>query len=193
MSGLANVVVVGAQWGDEAKGKIVDYLARDAAMVVRYAGGNNAGHTVTAGGVEYKFHLIPAGILNPKTVCVVSDGVVIDPAVMVREINDLTTRGVSVSNLKLSAGAHIILPYHTLLDELQEKSRGTARLGTTGRGIGPAYADKASRVGIRLGEFVDPSRFAGRLRSVLAEKNLLIEKVYGGEPLDADAILAEYT
>jgi adenylosuccinate synthase len=161
-------------------------------MVVRYAGGNNAGHTVTVAGVEYKFHLIPAGILHQKTVCVVADGVVIDPAVMVREINDLTARNVSVSNLKLSVSAHVIMPYHRILDDLQEKSRGADKLGTTGRGIGPAYADKAARVGIRLGEFVDPARFSSRLKAVLADKNALITKVYGGEPLDADAILAEF-
>jgi len=192
MAGLANVVVVGAQWGDEAKGKLVDFLARDAAMVVRYGGGNNAGHTVTADGIEYKFHLIPAGILNPKTICVVSDGVVIDPAVMCGEITGLIERGISVSNLKLSSSAHVILPYHTLLDALQEARRGDAKIGTTGRGIGPAYSDKAARIGIRLGEFVDPKRFPIRLRSVLDEKNSLIEKVYGGAPLDYAKILDEY-
>lgn len=192
MAGLANVVVVGAQWGDEAKGKIVDYLAREAAMVVRYAGGNNAGHTVTAGGIEYKFHLIPSGILNPKTVCVVSDGVVIDPAVMVKEIRGLVDREISVSNLMLSSSAHVILPYHRLLDQLQESQRGADKIGTTGRGIGPAYADKATRIGIRLGEFVDPVRFARRLKNVLVEKNALIEQVYGGEPFQLQAILDEY-
>jgi adenylosuccinate synthase len=193
MAGLANVVVVGAQWGDEAKGKLVDYLARDAAMVVRYGGGNNAGHTVTANGIEYKFHLIPAGILNPQTICVVSDGVVIDPAVMVKEIAGLIERGISVSNVKLSSSAHTILPYHMLLDALQEARRGDAKIGTTGRGIGPAYADKAARIGIRLGEFVDPTCFANRLRSVLDEKNALIEHVYGGAPIDFAAVLDEYT
>jgi adenylosuccinate synthase len=187
----SNVVVVGAQWGDEAKGKLVDYLALNATMVVRYGGGNNAGHTVTANGIEYKFHLIPAGILNPETVCIVSDGVVIDPGVMVKEINGLIGRGVDVSNLKLSSSAHVILPYHRKLDELQESRRGDGKIGTTGRGIGPTYADKATRIGIRLGEFVDPSRFESRLRAVLAEKNDLFA-VYGSEPLDADAILEEY-
>ena len=191
VSDRSNVVVVGAQWGDEAKGKLVDYLALNASMVVRYGGGNNAGHTVTANGVEYKFHLIPAGILNPDTVCVVSDGVVIDPGVMVKEIEGLISRGVQVSNLKLSSSAHVILPYHRRLDELQESRRGAGKIGTTGRGIGPTYADKATRIGIRLGEFVDPSRFEPRLRAVLAEKNDLFA-VYGAEPLDADAILAEY-
>lgn len=192
MAGTANVVIVGAQWGDEAKGKLVDYLAQDASMVVRYGGGNNAGHTVTTNGVEYKFHLIPAGILNPDIVCVVSDGVVVDPEVMVREITGLQARGVSVKNLKLSASAHVILPYHRLLDALQEKGRGDGKIGTTGRGIGPTYSDKAARIGIRLGEFVNPARFAIRLAAVLAEKNAIIQHVYGEPPLSVDAILAEY-
>ncbi len=189
---MANLVIVGAQWGDEAKGKIVDYLAREAGMVVRYGGGNNAGHSVTVGDVEYKFHLIPAGILNPETACVIADGVVIDPGVLVAEIEGLQARGVSVASLKISASAHVILPYHRRLDELEEARRGDNKIGTTGRGIGPAYADKATRVGIRMGEFVDPERFAARLRPVLAEKNALLTQVYGAEPLDAEAILAEY-
>jgi adenylosuccinate synthase len=189
---MANIVVVGAQWGDEAKGKIVDYLAREAEMVVRYGGGNNAGHSVMVGTTEYKFHLIPAGIVNGRTVCVVSDGVVIDPGVLVKEISHLTERGLDLSNLKISSAAHVILPYHRLLDDLEESRRGAEKLGTTGRGIGPAYADKAARIGIRMAELVDPERFATRLKTVLAEKNALIAAVYGHEPLDADAIIAEY-
>jgi adenylosuccinate synthase len=190
---MANIVVVGAQWGDEAKGKIVDYLAAQSSMVVRYGGGNNAGHSVTVGTEVYKFHLIPAGILNPAITCVIADGVVIDPRVLLSEIEGLRARGVSFDNLKISASAHVILPYHRLLDELQETQRGENKIGTTGRGIGPAYVDKAARVGIRMGEFTDPARFGARLRAVLAEKNVLLTKVYGAEPLDADAILAEYT
>ncbi|MCW3100071.1 MAG: purA [Chthonomonadaceae bacterium] len=190
---MANIVVVGAQWGDEAKGKIVDYLAAQSSMVVRYGGGNNAGHSVTVGTEVYKFHLIPAGILNPAITCVIADGVVIDPRVLLSEIEGLRERGVSFDNLKISASAHVILPYHRLLDELQETQRGENKIGTTGRGIGPAYVDKAARVGIRMGEFTDPARFGARLRAVLAEKNVLLTKVYGAEPLDADAILAEYT
>jgi len=189
---MANIVVVGAQWGDEAKGKIVDYLATQSSMVVRYGGGNNAGHSVTVGTEEYKFHLIPAGILNPAITCVIADGVVIDPRVLLTEIQGLAARGVSFDNLKISASAHVILPYHKLLDELQETQRGAGKIGTTGRGIGPAYVDKAARVGIRMGEFTDPARFEARLRAVLVEKNVLLTKVYGAEPLDADAILAEY-
>jgi adenylosuccinate synthase len=189
---MANLVIVGAQWGDEAKGKLVDYLAQDSAMVVRYGGGNNAGHSVTVGDVEYKFHLIPAGILNPETVCVVADGVVIDPGVLIAEIEGLKARGISMANLKISASAHVILPYHRRLDELEEAHRGDSKLGTTGRGIGPAYTDKAARIGIRMGEFVDPTRFEARLRAVLVEKNLLLTQIYGAEPLDAGTILAEY-
>jgi adenylosuccinate synthase len=190
---MANIVVVGAQWGDEAKGKIVDYLAREAEMVVRYGGGNNAGHSVMVGDTEYKFHLIPAGIINGATVCVVSDGVVIDPGVLIKEISGLIERGLDLSNLKISSSAHVILPYHRLLDELEEARRGAGKIGTTGRGIGPVYADKAARIGIRMGELVDPQRFASRLKTVLAEKNALISAVYGHEPLDADAIIAEYS
>lgn len=190
---MANIVVVGAQWGDEAKGKIVDYLAQHADMVVRYAGGNNAGHTVKVGDQEYKFHLIPSGILNPRTVCVIADGVVIDPGVLLIEIEGLRARGISMTNLKISSSAHLILPYHRLLDELSEVKLGSGKLGTTGRGIGPAYADKASRVGIRMGEFIDPIRFEQRLRAAIEDKNMLLTKVHGIAALDANEILAEYT
>jgi adenylosuccinate synthase len=189
---MANVVVVGAQWGDEAKGKIVDYLARDARMVVRYGGGNNAGHSVTIDGVLWKFHLVPSGILNPRVTCVVADGVVIDPVVLVKEIQDLRDRGVDASNLKLSAAAHVIMPYHRLLDTLEENRRGAEKIGTTGRGIGPAYADRAARHGVRMGDLVDPARMAKRLQSAVTEKNELLTKVYGAEPLDADAVIAEF-
>jgi adenylosuccinate synthase len=189
---MANFVVVGAQWGDEAKGKIVDYLARDSSMVVRYGGGNNAGHSVMVGTEEFKFHLVPCGILNPEVTCVIADGVVVDPGVLVKEIEGLKARNISVANLKISSSAHVILPYHRLLDELEEAQRGEDKLGTTGRGIGPAYADKAARTGIRMGEFVNPERFGARLRAVLEEKNRLLVNVYQVEPLDAEAILAEY-
>jgi adenylosuccinate synthase len=189
---MANVVVVGAQWGDEAKGKIVDYLARDARMVVRYGGGNNAGHSVTIDGVLYKFHLVPSGILNPRVTCVVADGVVIDPGVLVQEIQALRDRGIDVRNLKLSAAAQVIMPYHRLLDRLEELRRGDGKIGTTGRGIGPAYADRAARAGIRMGELVDPERIGPRLRAMIAEKNEILTKIHGAEPLDAEAVLAEY-
>ena len=134
---LANIVVVGAQWGDEAKGKIIDVLACNRAMVVRYGGGNNAGHSVTVGDVEYKFHLIPSGVLYEKVTCVIADGVVIDPGVLIKEMVGLEARGISMRNLKISGNAHLILPYHRILDSLEEERRGESKIGTTGRGIGP--------------------------------------------------------
>lgn len=189
---MANIVVVGAQWGDEAKGKLVDYLAQSASAVVRYGGGNNAGHSVTVGGVEYKFHLIPSGILNPDLECIISDGVVIDPGVLKKEIEGLQARGIKTDKLCLSSAAHIILPYHIELDKLQEAMRGADKIGTTGRGIGPAYADKMKRVGIRLGEFVNAARFRERLEVNLVHKNALIEGIFGGEALDFETVLKEY-
>jgi adenylosuccinate synthase len=190
---MANTVVVGAQWGDEAKGKMVDYLAQRAGMVVRYGGGNNAGHTVTVGGEVYKFHLVPCGILNPQADCIIADGVVVDPAVLLREMKELEERGHSVARLKLSANAHVIMPYHRLIDQLEEQRRADFALGTTGRGIGPAYQDKAARIGIRMHELVDPERFARRVREVVADKNLLLTRIYESEPLDPDAIIDEYS
>jgi adenylosuccinate synthase len=190
---MPNTVVVGAQWGDEAKGKIVDRLAQSASMTVRYGGGNNAGHTVVVNGMTYKFHLVPCGILNPDVICVIADGVVIDPAVLVEEMASLEARGHSIAHLKVSTNAHVIMPYHRLLDRLDEQRRGQTALGTTGCGIGPAYADKAARVGIRMHELIDPKRFPERVREQVAEKNLLLTRIYGVEPLDVDAILAEYS
>jgi adenylosuccinate synthase len=190
---MANIVVVGAQWGDEAKGKVVDFLSPQASMVVRYGGGNNAGHSVTVGKEEYKFHLIPSGILNPDLRCIIADGVVIDPGVLVQEIEKLEARGISLRNLKLSTAAHIILPYHRRLDELEEARRGENKIGTTGRGIGPAYVDKVARIGLRMGEFIDPARFEARLRTILADKNELFVKYYEVEPMEAEPILAEYS
>ncbi len=188
---MPNTVVVGAQWGDEAKGKVVDCLAQTARMVVRYGGGSNAGHTVTAGGETFKFHLIPCGILYPDVVCVIADGVVIDPAVLTEEIAGLHARGRTSDNLHISANAHVIMPYHRILDRLSEESKGDSALGTTGRGVGPAYADKSSRIGIRVHELIDPNRLASRLREQVADKNRIIQHVYGGEPLDADAVVSE--
>ena len=193
---MANTVVVGAMWGDESKGKLIDFLAHDKDVVVRWGGGSNAGHTVVvpnaAGGEdEYKLHLVPAGILHPNTLCVVADGVVLDPASFVGELTHLKGRGVACENLKISGNAHVVLPYHTLLDELEEKRKGSRALGTTGRGIGPAYQDKAARVGIRMREFVDPALFAERLSEALEFKNELLTKVYGVEPLSAEQILED--
>jgi adenylosuccinate synthase len=191
---MANTVVVGAMWGDESKGKLIDFLAHDKDVVVRWGGGSNAGHTVVVpnaegGEDEYKLHLVPAGILHPDTLCVVADGVVLDPASFVGELTHLKGRGVLCENLKISGNAHVVLPYHKLLDELEEKRKGSRALGTTGRGIGPAYQDKAARVGIRMREFVDPALFAERLSETLEFKNELLTKVYGVEPLSAAQIL----
>jgi len=190
---MANIVVVGAQWGDEAKGKIVDYLAPHADMVVRFGGGNNAGHSVTVGTELFKFHLIPSGILNPHLTCVIADGVVIDPGVLVTEIEGHMARGLSFENLRISLGAHLILPYHRLLDQLSEANLGADKIGTTGRGVGPAYTDKSARIGIRMAEFVNPDRFRDRLQFVLAQKNAILTKLYGVEPLSFDALYAEYS
>lgn len=189
---MANTVVVGAQWGDEAKGKIIDCLAHDKDLVVRWGGGSNAGHTVCVGDQEYKLHLVPAGILNPRTLNIVADGVVVDPAGFVAELESLKARGVPCTNLKVSGNAHVILPYHRLLDQLEEQRRGGKAIGTTGRGIGPAYQDKAARIGIRMREFIQADVFAERLEQVLELKNAILTKVYGAEPLDAAGIAAEY-
>jgi len=190
---MANVVVVGLQWGDEAKGKIVDYLAQDADVVVRYNGGNNAGHTVVRDdGEVFKFHTVPVGMLNPNATSVIADGVVIDPIVLVEELQTLESRGISTENLKISGNAHVIMPYHKLLDRLEEESKGDKKIGTTGRGIGPAYADKISRIGIRISEFVDVEEFSSKLSECLLQKNAILTKVYGEQPLDEAEIFAEY-
>lgn len=185
-------VVIGAQWGDEGKGKIIDILASESDVVVRSSGGNNAGHTVEANGEQYKLHLIPSGILNPETLCIVGNGVVVDPKVILEEIDMLTSRGVDVSNLKIDARAHMIMPYHISLDALSETSRGKGDIGTTKRGIGPCYMDKAERSGIRMHEFVDEKIFRERFKNNLAAKNLIIEKVYGAEPLKYEDYIGEY-
>ena len=158
MSGQ-NQVVVGLQWGDEGKGKIVDLLARSAAVVARFQGGNNAGHTLVVDGKKIVLHLVPSGILHPSARCIIGHGVVIDPEVLCKELDTLETEGVSVSpgRMTISAGAHIILPYHRLLDQLREHARGSDKIGTTGRGIGPTYEDKSARRGLRMADFIDPT------------------------------------
>lgn len=189
---MPNIVVVGAQWGDEAKGKVVDYLAANADMVVRYGGGANAGHTVTVGGEVYKLHLVPSGILRENVLCVIAAGVVVDPAVLVQEIRELGDRGCPIANLRVSSRAHVIMPYHRMLDQLEEKRRGASAIGTTSRGIGPAYADKASRSGIRVSDLVDAERRETVIRQAVALKNEMLVRLYGADPLDADSVLAEY-
>lgn len=186
---MATVVVVGTQWGDEAKGKIVDLLAQEADVVVRYGGGSNAGHTVTVGDLVLKLHLIPSGILNPRARCVMADGMVIDPTVLVRELEGLERMGIDTGGLHVSPNAHVILPYHQEIDRLEEERKQGARLGTTMQGVGPAYQDKAHRSGLRIGDLISPKRLAARLDAVLPEKNFLIAQFYGGRPLSRDTIL----
>ena len=189
---MANVVVVGAQWGDEGKGKITDLLAARAHMVVRYQGGGNAGHTVIVGDQTYKLHMVPSGILYPAVACVVGSGTVIDPGRLLGEIAGLRERGIDVSRLAISLGAHVTLPHHRLLDQAEEQRRGAGAIGTTGLGIGPTYTDKANRSGFRLAELLDPPRFRSRLAEVLELKNLILTRIYGLEPLALDPIVEEY-
>jgi len=189
---VPSVAVIGTQWGDEGKGKITDFLAEQADVVVRYQGGNNAGHTVIVGDEVFKLHLIPSGAIHPGTDCVIGNGVVVDPLVLVEEIDHLAERGITNVPLYVSERAHVILRYHKLQDELEENERGDERLGTTGRGIGPAYTDKVARSGIRIVDFVDPDRFRERLKAVLPLKNRMLERFYGHPPLTVDEILDEY-
>lgn len=186
-------VVVGVQWGDEGKGKIIDILASRADVVVRSQGGNNAGHTVESGGEVYKLHLIPSGILYKDTLCLIGCGVVIDPKVILSEIEGLQSRGIGCENLKIDPRAHIIMPWHIELDGASEKLRGGAEIGTTRRGIGPCYMDKAERSGLRFYDLIHPEIFAQKAKAAGELKNTIITKVYGGQPVDVDAVIAEYT
>ncbi|TNJ62058.1 adenylosuccinate synthase [Paenibacillus hemerocallicola] len=189
---MSTVVVVGSQWGDEGKGKITDFLAESAEVVARYQGGNNAGHTILIKDKKYKLHLIPSGIFYTNKVCVIGNGMVINPAALIEEINYIHENGFSTDNLKLSDRAHVIMPYHLLLDGLDEDRKGANKIGTTRKGIGPCYMDKAARNGIRIADLMDAEEFERKLRHLVAEKNTLIEQVYGGKGLDADSILTEY-
>ncbi|WP_019851586.1 adenylosuccinate synthase [Desulfitobacterium sp. PCE1] len=190
---MASVVLIGTQWGDEGKGKVTDFLAEKADLVVRYQGGNNAGHTVVANGEEFKLHLIPSGILYEDKTCVIGNGVVVDPKVLLEELDYLAERKVKTGKLLISSNAHVIMPYHRLLDSLEEESRGEHKIGTTKRGIGPAYMDKILRIGIRIMDLIDKEEFSDKLRRNLQEKNNLLTKVYGVEPLDYDTIYREYS
>lgn len=181
------------QWGDEAKGKVVDYLAQNADYVVRYNGGNNAGHTVVIGEEIYKFHTVPVGVLNEGVTAIITDGVVLDPQVFVGELEGLASRGITADKIKISPNAHVIMPYHKQLDLLEERFKGDGRIGTTGRGIGPCYADKMSRTGLRIGDMLDLDEFRRKLAACVRHKNLVITSVYGGEALDEDAIYNEYS
>lgn len=186
-------IVVGTQWGDEGKGKIIDIIASRADVVVRSQGGNNAGHTVVNDGQTYKLHLIPSGILYKNTVCLIGAGVVLDPKDFLSEIDDLSSRGISFDNLKIDPRAHVVMPWHITLDGLSEKFRGNSDIGTTKRGIGPCYMDKYERCGIRVYDLVHPEVFAEKVRMTGKLKNKIITEVYGGEPHDIEAIIKEYT
>ena len=189
---MSSVVVMGTQWGDEGKGKIVDHLAQQAQVVVRYQGGNNAGHTVVVKGVESKLNLLPSGILYPGKTCIIGNGVVVDPAHLLKEIAGMQERGIDMSGLKISNRAQVILPYHRLMDEVDEESRGDAKIGTTKKGIGPCYVDKNARIGIRFVDLMDPEEFARRLKINVTAKNRILTEIFGKEPLDYDKILADY-
>ncbi|HOK06100.1 MAG TPA: adenylosuccinate synthase [Syntrophales bacterium] len=191
---MANVVIVGTQWGDEGKGKVVDLYAENADVVVRFQGGNNAGHTLVVKGEQTILHLIPSGILHDNKVCIIGNGVVVDPAVLLGEIDDLRARGLFPPNTRLlvSEKAHIIMPYHRRLDAARENRRGGKKIGTTGRGIGPAYEDKVARCGVRLIDLFDEGVLREKIAANLEEKNFLLTRYFGEEPVDAEEVFAEY-
>ncbi|MDE7064727.1 MAG: adenylosuccinate synthetase, partial [Desulfovibrionaceae bacterium] len=189
---MSNVVIIGAQWGDEGKGKIVDLLSRELDVIVRFQGGNNAGHTIKVGGEQTILHLIPAGILHPGKVCLIGNGVVCDPSVFLAETEQLEARGVDVSpaRLKISRRTHLILPYHKALDVAREAHKAGRKIGTTGRGIGPCYEDKAARVGVRAGDLTNPALVREKIEAALVEKNALF-RLYGCAVLSADDVYDE--
>ncbi|MCD6271883.1 MAG: adenylosuccinate synthase [Deltaproteobacteria bacterium] len=190
---MPNIVIVGTQWGDEGKGKIVDLLSKDADIVIRFQGGNNAGHTLVVDGKQFISHLVPSGILQGKT-CILGNGMVVDPKVLIDELDALRVMGIEVGfdKLKISEKAHIIMPYHKLIDLEREKKKGDNKIGTTGRGIGPAYEDKAARMGIRFSELIDSEVFIEKLKIVLDEKNFYLEHRFSAPTLDLNAIIKEY-
>lgn len=189
---MASVIIVGTQWGDEGKGKIVDYLANKAQYVVRSQGGSNAGHTVVVDNIKYKLRLLPSGILHKDKVCIIGNGVVIEPKVFLSEIDGLIEKKVNMSNLKISNRAHVLMPYHKILDELQEENLGENKLGTTKNGIGPCYMDKASRLGIRIVDLMNKEVFAKKLKFNVELKNKLLKKLYNHEGINYEELLKEY-
>lgn len=186
------VAVIGAQWGDEGKGHIVDLLAERAKLVIRYGGGNNAGHTIINAHGAFKLHVVPSGVFDSNTVNVIGSGVVIEPAGLLRELGDLQAAGVNPAKLFISDRAHVVMPYHVLQDQYEESLRGDDKIGTTGRGIGPAYADKIARIGIRIGDLLQEERLLSSLRRVLDFKNKLLTNVYGSQPLSLHEIYLTY-
>jgi adenylosuccinate synthase len=189
---MPGIVIIGTQWGDEGKGKVVDLLAQDAAMVVRFQGGNNAGHTIVRDGDTFKFHLVPSGILHPGKTCVIGNGVVVDPAVLLGELDGLQRRGVDVSGLKISANAHLIMPYHVMLDTAGEARLGKLEIGTTKRGIGPCYADKSARLGIRVQDLLDAKILRKKIATALEPKQQQLRPFARDPKLDLHAMTEEY-
>jgi len=186
------IAVIGAQWGDEGKGKVIDLLAEKAGVVARFSGGDNAGHTVVNPYGEFRLHLVPSGIFYPQAVCIMGNGMVINPSALIDEIDQLNQRGVDTSRLFISDRAHLIMPYHILLDGLEEEARAGKALGTTRKGIGPAFADKAARLGIRTGDLLDKEMLLERLRLILDYKNIILTKIYGVSPLSLDEVYSQY-
>ena len=189
---MANVIVIGAQWGDEGKGKITDLLSKSADIVVRYQGGVNAGHTIVVEGQTFKLHLIPSGILYPDTDCIIGCGTVIDPQVLIGELEQLAKLNISTKNLQISETAHVTMPYHRLIDVAAEQRRGEHKIGTTGRGIGPTYADKSERTGIRVLDLMDEKGLRKQLKWAIEYKNVILEKLYEIAPLDPEAVIEQY-
>ncbi|MCX7970797.1 MAG: adenylosuccinate synthase [Negativicutes bacterium] len=192
MAQYSSVAVLGTQWGDEGKGKLVDFLAEQADVVVRFAGGNNAGHTVVVGDDTYKLHLLPSGVLHPGKLCLLGNGVVVDPAALLLEIRGLEQRGGSAAGLRISDRAHLVMPWHQILDKAQEQAAGSNRIGTTGKGIGPSYVDKHARTGLRAGDLLEPEILIERIRQILPRVNAVLTGVYRLSPLDEQVIMERF-
>ena len=189
---MAGIALVGIQWGDEGKGKVTDLLAEHTDLVVRYQGGNNAGHTIVVEGERYALHLVPTGVLYPHCTPVIGPGVVVNPQVLIEEMDSLGGRGIDTSKVVVSGNSHLVMPYHLELDRVTERRLGKNRLGTTKRGIGPAYADKAARIGLRMQDLLDMKIFGQKLEAALKEKNAVLSKIYNRLPLDAKQITEQY-
>jgi len=189
---MPGLVIIGCQWGDEGKGRVVDLLSNKVDMVVRFQGGDNAGHTVVKGNDEFKLHLIPSGILYPEVICVIGNGVVLNPEVLIEELDDLESKGINTDNLRISSNAHLVMPYHIILDKAGEHRLGKSKIGTTHKGIGPVYADKALRMGIRTQDLKDLKIFKTKLEESLKLNNKIIKRIYGLDPLDMDEVFDKY-